>query len=166
MLIFTESTTSRQEQHDHLQGSTQLSASAQPARSILQAASVELPDFPGIRLNYFDRLDLANLIEARVDRHKPRVVYVHHTDDLNVGYHRSHEAVVTACRRTPGHPVQRRLSFEVSSSTEWQPTDLASAFLEPNWVKDISNQRQREREALETHASEMRPWNHVRSKSR
>ncbi len=54
------------------------------------------------------------------------------------------------------------LSFEVASSSEWQPPGSAPAFL-PNWFVDISNQWQRKREALLAYASEMRPWPHARS---
>ena len=58
--------------------------------------------------------------------------------------------------------MKRLLSFEVTSSTEWQPPDSASAF-QPNWFVDISPQWRRKREALEAYASEMRPWPHARS---
>ena len=72
------------------------------------------------------------------------------------------EAVVTACRPTPGQTVQRLLSYEVNSSSEWQPPGSAPAFL-PNWFVDISKQWQRKHEALIAYKSEMRPWPHSRS---
>ncbi len=89
-------------------------------------------------------------------------MYVHHAGDVNVDHRRLHEAVVTACRPTPGHPVRRILSFEVASSTEWQPPGSAPAF-QPNWFVDISAQWERKRRALEAYAGEMRPWPHARS---
>ena len=165
VLIVAEGATSRLQQRDRLQVGEELSSlaqSAQAAGSILGAAGVELFDLPDNRLDSIDRLDLIKLIEQRIDRHQPQVVYVHHAGDVNVDHRRLHEAVVTACRPTPGHPVRRLLSFEVASSSEWQPPGSAPAF-QPNWFVDISVQWQRKREALVAYASEMRSWPHARS---
>jgi LmbE family N-acetylglucosaminyl deacetylase len=165
VLIVAEGATSRQQQRDRNQASEELSALAQAAHtagSILGAAGVELLDLPDNRLDSLDRLDLIKHIEQRIDCHQPQVVYVHHAGDVNVDHRRLHEAVITACRPTPGHPVRRLLSFEVASSSEWQPPGSASAF-QPNWFVDISDQWQRKREALVAYASEMRPWPHARS---
>ncbi|MBM5784399.1 MAG: PIG-L family deacetylase [Cyanobacteria bacterium K_DeepCast_35m_m1_288] len=165
VLIVAEGATSRQQQRNRLEAGDELSAlgqAAQSAGSILGAAGVELLDFPDNRLDSLDRLDLIKRLEERIDRHQPQVVYVHHAGDVNVDHRRLHEAVVTACRPTPGHPVRRLLSFEVASSTEWQPPGSAPAF-QPNWFVDISDQWQRKREALLAYASEMHPWPHARS---
>ena len=165
VLIVAEGATSRQQQRDRESSAEELSALAHAARqagSILGAADVELLDLPDNRLDSLDRLDLIKLIEERIDRHQPQVVYVHHAGDVNIDHRRLHEAVVTACRPTPGQPVRRLLSFEVASSTEWQPPGSSPAF-QPNWFIDITTQWQRKRQALETYASEMRPWPHARS---
>ena len=165
VLIVAEGATSRQQQRDRNQASDELSALAQAAQqagAILGAQGVELLDLPDNRLDSLDRLDLIKQIEERISRHQPQVVYVHHAGDVNIDHRRLHEAVVTACRPTPGQPVRRLLSFEVASSTEWQPPGSAPAF-EPNWFVDISAKWLRKREALEAYASEMRPWPHARS---
>lgn len=165
VLIVAEGATSRQEQRDRLQADDELSAlvqAAQKAGSILGAAGVEILDLPDNRLDSLDRLDLIKRLEQRIDRHQPQVVYVHHAGDVNVDHRRLHEAVVTACRPTPNHPVRRLLSFEVASSSEWQPPGSGPAF-QPNWFVDISGQWRRKREALVAYASEMRPWPHARS---
>ena len=165
LLIVAEGATSRQQQRDRSQASVDLFAlalAAQRAASILGATGVELLDLPDNRLDSLDRLDLIKQIEERIERHQPQVVYVHHAGDVNVDHRRLHEAVVTACRPTPGHPVRRLLSYEVASSTEWQPPGSAPTF-QPNWFVDISAQWPRKREALAAYASEMRPWPHARS---
>ena len=165
VLIVAEGATSRQLQRDRLQAGDELSTlsqAAQTAGSILGAAGVELLDLPDNRLDSLDRLDLIKRIEQQIDQHQPQVFYVHHAGDVNVDHRRLHEAVVTACRPTPGHPVKRLLSFEVASSSEWQPPGSGPAF-QPNWFVDISAQWQRKREALVAYASEMRPWPHARS---
>ena len=165
VLIVAEGATSRQQQRDRNQASDELSALAQAAQkagAILGAKGVELLDLPDNRLDSLDRLDLIKQIEERIACHQPQVVYSHHAGDVNIDHRRLHEAVVTACRPTPGQPVLRLLSFEVASSTEWQPAGSAPAF-HPNWFVDISSQWPRKREALEAYASEMRPWPHARS---
>ena len=165
VLIVAEGATSRQQKRDRNQASDELSYLAQAAQRagvILGASGVELLDLPDNRLDSLDRLDLIKQIEERIARHQPQVVYVHHAGDVNIDHRRLHEAVVTACRPTPGQPVRRLLSFEVASSTEWQPPGSAPPF-QPNWFVDISSQWPRKREALEAYASEMRPWPHARS---
>jgi len=165
VLIVAEGATSRQQQRDRTQATLELSnlaKAAQRAGEILGAKGVELLDLPDNRLDSLDRLDLIKEIEMRLARHQPQVVYVHHAGDVNVDHRRLHEAVVTACRPTPGNTVQRLLSFEVASSTEWQAPGSAPAF-QPNWFVDISAQWARKRNALEAYNSEMRPWPHARS---
>ena len=165
VLIVAEGATSRSQHRDRLQVGDELSALAQAAQtagSILGAAGVELLDLPDNRLDSLERLDLIKRLEEHIDRHQPQVVYVHHAGDVNVDHRRLHEAVVTACRPTPGHPVRRLLSFEVASSSEWQPPGSAPTF-QPNWFVDISAQWPRKREALVAYSSEMRPWPHARS---
>lgn len=165
VLIVAEGSTSRQQERDRAQVQDELSAlakAAQTAGTILGAAGVDLLDLPDNRLDSLDRLDLIKRIEEYVERHQPECVYVHHAGDVNVDHRRLHEAVVTACRPTPGHFVRRLLSFEVVSSTEWQPSGSAPAF-QPTWFVDISDQWERKREALLSYSSEMREWPHARS---
>jgi LmbE family N-acetylglucosaminyl deacetylase len=165
VLIVAEGSTSRQQKRERAQVVDELSALAQAAQtagSILGAAGVELLDLPDNRLDSLDRLDLIKRIEECVERHQPECVYVHHAGDVNVDHRRLHEAVLTACRPMPGHVVKRLLSFEVVSSTEWQPPGSAPAF-QPNWFVDISDQWERKRQALVAYANEMRNWPHARS---
>ena len=135
---------------------------AEASRNILGASEVELLDLPDNRLDSLSRLDLIKPIEERIHSLLPEIVYVHHAGDVNVDHRRLHEAVVTACRPTPRQSVKRLLSYEVASSSEWQPPGSAPAF-QPNWFVEISDQWQRKREALLAYASEMRPWPHARS---
>jgi LmbE family N-acetylglucosaminyl deacetylase len=165
VLIVAEGATSRQQHRDRDQATEQLSGLAQAAQragTLLGAQGVELLDLPDNRLDSLDRLDLVKQIEERIARHQPQVVYVHHAGDVNVDHRRLHEAVVTACRPMPGQSVRRLLSFEVASSTEWQPPGSAPPF-QPNWFVDISAQWLRKRAALAVYASEMRAWPHARS---
>ena len=165
ILIVAEGATSRQPQRNRIQANEELSAleeAAKTAGSILGAEGVELLDLPDNRLDSIDRLDLIKQIEDRINQHQPQVIYVHHAGDVNVDHRRLHEAVITACRPTPGQPVRRILSYEVASSSEWQPPGSAPTFT-PNFFIDISSQWDRKREALLAYSSEMRAWPHSRS---
>lgn len=165
ILIVVEGATSRQTQRDRSQARQTLSELAQAAKSasqILGAEDVELMDLPDNRLDSLDRLDLIKVIEERIQRHQPQTVYVHHCGDVNVDHRRLHEAVITACRPIPGHSVCQLFSYEVASSTEWQPAGSAPGF-QPNWFVDISSQWSQKRQALEAYSSEMRAWPHARS---
>ncbi len=165
VLIVAEGATSRQGERNRSQAAEQLSRLAQAAETaaaILGATGVELLNLPDNRLDSLDRLDLIKRIEERTALHQPQVVYVHHAGDVNIDHRRLHEAVITACRPTPGQSVRQLLSYEVASSTEWQPPGSAPAF-QPNWFVDITAQWTRKRQALEAYAAEMRPWPHARS---
>ena len=137
-----------------------MAKAAQTAGSILGAPGVALLDLPGNRLDPLDRLDLIKRIEECVECHQPDCVYVCHAGDVNVVHRRLHEAVVTSCRPTSGHVFRRLFRFEVASSTEWQLPGSVPSVL-PNWFVDISDQRNRKREALVAYSSEMRDWPHA-----
>ena len=165
ILIVAEGATSRQQKRDRNQVDRELSdlrIAAQEAGIILGAARVELLDLPDNRLDSIDRLDLIKKIESYMDQYKPQVVYLHHAGDVNIDHRRLHEAVVTACRPTPKQTVRQMLSFETSSSSEWQPPGSAPAFL-PNLFVDTTDQLRRKQEALMRYGSEIRPWPHARS---
>ena len=165
VLIVAEGSTSRLYERDRSKVQDELSCLASATKlagTILGAAGVSFLELPDNRLDSLDRLDLIKRVEEYVDHFKPDCVYVHHAGDVNVDHRRLHEAVVTACRPTPGHVVKRLLSFEVPSSTEWQPPGSAPYF-QPNWFVDISHHWEQKREALLAYSSEMRDWPHARS---
>jgi len=89
-------------------------------------------------------------------------VVTHHGGDLNIDHRIIYESVITACRPQPGHVVKRLLTFEVVSSTEWQPSGSNSVF-QPNWFEDVSITIDRKIEALKEYEMEMRQWPHARS---
>lgn len=163
--ILAEGLTSRDASRDRATRKDELSElarAAQRANQVLGVSSLELHQFPDNRMDSIDRLDVIKFVESLVVRHKPDVVYTHHSGDVNVDHRRIHEAVITACRPIPGHSVQQIYFFEVASSTEWQAPGSAPAFV-PSCFIDISKTLGRKLEALKEYASEMRPWPHARS---
>ncbi len=138
-------------------------AAAQKACNILGVKSLSFGDFPDNRMDTIALLDITKAVESLIAEHQPDTVLTHHSGDLNIDHRRMHNAVATACRPQQGHPVKTLLSFEVSSSTEWQLTGSAPPFT-PNWFVDISTTLNRKMAALEAYAAELRDWPHPRSR--
>jgi N-acetylglucosamine malate deacetylase 1 len=138
-------------------------AAARRACEILGAASVRFDDLPDNRLDTVPLLDITQRIETLVGEHRPELLITHHAGDLNVDHRRVHQAAITACRPQRGHPVKTLLTFEVASSTEWQPPGSGAPFL-PNWFVDVSATIEQKLEALDAYAAELRGWPHPRSR--
>lgn len=137
-------------------------AAAKSAADILGAASVHFDDLPDNKLDTVPLLQITQRVEALIHKLRPERVVTHHIGDLNIDHRRVHQAVLTACRPQPGHPVRELLFFEVASSTEWQPPGSGAAF-QPNVFIDISETLDRKLAALQAYAQEMRAWPHSRS---
>lgn len=142
----------------------QLAEATQKANSCLGVNSSNLffEKFPDNQLDTVSRLEVTQAVEALVEKLKPERIYTHHAGDVNIDHRRIHEAVITACRPQPGHPVKSLLFFEVPSSTEWQPPGSATYFT-PNWYNDVTETLAISVKALEAYEKEMREWPHPRS---
>lgn len=164
-LVMAEGATSRDKSRDRESRKTDLThlaQAAQKAGDILGVASVRLLSYPDNRMDSVDLLDVVKSVEEQIEKIKPEAVVTHHSADLNIDHQVIHEAVMAACRPQPGHSVKRILSFEVSSSTEWQSPAFGNPFA-PNWFEDISETLELKIQALEAYESEMRDWPHARS---
>ena len=165
VVIIAEGVTSRDIKRERIKRGTELSTlakAAHTAKDILGVSSLILHGFPDNRMDSVDLLDVIKVIEQHINEYKPAIVYTHHAGDLNVDHRIVHEAVVTACRPAPSQLVKTLLFFEIPSSTEWQVSGSAIAFI-PNWFVDISDTLDMKMKALEAYQMEMRPWPHVRS---
>lgn len=140
----------------------ELHAATHRANELLGVDEVLLDGLPDNRLDSLDRLEVAQRIEAHVQRWRPSVVYTHHCGDVNLDHQIVHHAVVTASRPQPGHCVEMLLFFEVVSSTEWQPPGSGIPF-QPNWFVDITQTLERKLDAMNAYVDEMRSWPHPRS---
>jgi LmbE family N-acetylglucosaminyl deacetylase len=129
----------------------------------LGAAAPVFFSFPDNRLDSVPLLDIAQAIEGVVAATRPSIVYTHHGGDLNVDHRRVHQAVLTACRPQPGHPVDAIYAFEVPSATEWGGSGFGPAFAPTRFV-DIAPWLGRKTAALDVYAGELRDWPHPRSR--
>lgn len=137
-------------------------AAAKKSCDILGVESISFYELPDNRLDTIALLEIIQLIEGLIFQYMPTMVLTHHAGDLNIDHRRVYEATITACRPQKGCPVKRLLTFEVPSSTEWQPASSGLAFT-PNWFVDISATLQRKLAALNAYALEMHVSPHPRS---
>ena len=135
---------------------------AHAAGRVLGATQVRLDTMPDNRLDTVPLIEVAKRVEAVVTELQPSIVYTHHGGDLNIDHRIVHQAVMTACRPQPGHPVTSIRCFEVLSSTEWASEGIGVAF-RPTLFCDISAFLDKKLEALRCYDEEMRPFPHSRS---
>jgi LmbE family N-acetylglucosaminyl deacetylase len=135
---------------------------AHDACTRLGAEVVHVGSFPDNRLDTVALLDIVQVVEALVARHRPQLVMTHHLGDLNIDHRQVATAVLTACRPVIDHPVLTVLSFEVNSSTEWNHPDAQPGFV-PDMFVDITATLGAKLDALRSYSAEMRPWPHPRS---
>lgn len=165
LLILAEGVTSRRDSRDTTADAGRLedlAAAAREANHVLGVSSVTLLKLPDNRLDTLPLVDLVKIVEQQIAQLVPDTVYTHHWGDLNADHRLVHQAVLTACRPLPGHPVKRLLYFEVPSSTEWQAPAPGLSFM-PNWYLDVSATMPLKLQALERYRSEMHDWPHPRS---
>ncbi len=165
VVILAEGITSRSEKRDAKKYSkklVELRNVAHVANKILGVNSLFLHNFPDNRMDSVDLLDVVKVIEIFINKFKPSIIYTHHGGDLNVDHRITYQAVVTACRPIPKSCVKRILSFEIASSTEWQPPYFNNPFT-PNWFVDITKTLHLKLEALKVYKFEMREYPHSRS---
>ncbi len=139
----------------------ELNKCAEKANRILGVKKLVLKGFPDNEMDTVSQLEINREIEGLLKEFEPEIIYTHHASDVNVDHRRIFESVVVAARPQPGVGIERIMSFEVASSTEWQLASLRP--FEPNWFVDVSLTWEKKLKALECYESEMRPWPHARS---
>lgn len=133
---------------------------AERAMVVLGVTSSSHFDFPDNGLDSVALLDVVQAIEPVIANFKPNTIYTHFAHDLNIDHRICHQAVLTACRPQPSHPVRAIYEFEVASSTEWSFSEIA---FQPQHFVDISQHFDTKLRALSEYAEELRPPPHPRS---
>ena len=131
------------------------------AAKILGTSSTICLGFPDNKMDTLALLDIVQPLEKVLQSVQPEVVYTHHHGDLNIDHRLTFQAVMTACRPVPGSSVTDILTFEVLSSTEWQPPGQ-SLFI-ANLYVDIGVYLEIKEKAIGAYAFEMLPAPHSRS---
>lgn len=114
---------------------------------------------PCCRLDQVPMLDLVKQIEGHIDQWKPAKLFTHAPYDTNIDHRLTYMAVLAAARPKQNSQLRSIYSFEVLSSTEWNPLQ---PFI-PNMFVDVSSVLDKKIEALVAYGDEMRPAPHPRS---
>lgn len=140
-----------------------LRSQTEQAASIIGFSGIDRFDFPDNRMDMVSRSELALVLRQTVKNLRPTLVLTHHPGDYNWDHTRAFEAVMMAARVNPPkfNPAEIR-TFEVLSSTERAWQEPARAF-HPNLYVDISATIESKKRALQTYATEYRPYPHARS---
>lgn len=118
-------------------------------------------NFPDNQMDSIPLLSVVKVIEEVINLFQPSIVYSHFAHDLNIDHRITHQAVMTACRPIKGSSVQKILSFEVLSSTEWQSPSMIG--FQGQYIVDISRYWQQKEQALLCYQEELREFPHSRS---
>ncbi|TYL38938.1 hypothetical protein CV102_10565 [Natronococcus pandeyae] len=137
---------------------------AREACKVLGVSTVTIHDYWGNQLDDVALIDVVRDVESKLESFHPDVVYTHYYGDLNIDHELVARAVRTAARPDPDSSVDRILSFETPSATEWAMPTADTAF-QPTVFVDISEHLERKMEAIEIYGSEMRERPHPRNEA-
>ena len=105
------------------------------ALKILGINNIEFSNLPCGRLDQIPILEINKIIERALEDFGPDTVFTHSADDANSDHRVVYSSTIMATRPIAASPVERLLSYEVLSSTEWS---FASAF-EPNYFEELDS---------------------------
>lgn len=116
-------------------------------------------DYPTVQLDTIPQRKLNGAFGKIIKDIQPEILYIPHVGDLNRDHRLVFEAALVAAR--PIHStVQKILSYEVLSETEWgQPLGI---FI-PNFYVDVDAQFAKKISAMKAYRSELKKFPHPRS---
>ena len=79
---------------------------------------------------------LTNIIFQNLKKIKPDTVYTHYEYDLNIDHYQTFLSTYIACRPNKDFRINKLLSFEIPSSTDWGIGSNGRVF-KPNYFVDI-----------------------------
>ena len=166
VVFLAEGVTSRYQANEltapHVQRKSRLrNENAFKALEILSVSSEQIfiEQRPCCRLDQIPMLDLVKQIEGHIDQWKPTKLFTHAPYDTNIDHRLAYMAVLAAARPQQNSQLTSICSFEVLSSTEWNPLQ---PFI-PNMFVDVSSVLDKKIEALIAYGDEMRSPPHPRS---
>lgn len=132
------------------------------AAEVIGFEEIYFSNFPDNRFDSIDLLDIIKEIEKYIDEINPKIIYTHHSGDLNIDHQKTFKAVITACRPVEDYNVKEIYAFETPSSTEWNFSYGDNSF-NPNVFVDIGGTIDKKLKAMRCYQSEIRDYPHPRS---
>lgn len=151
---------------DRRPSDSNLEADMHRATEILGMAPPILGDFPNIRMNTVDHLDLVQFVEYAIVESQATHIFTSHPGDLNDDHRQTSLATQAAARLAQrGHqvPPLRGLHYmEILSSTDWAFRG-SDAFEADSFYEIGRDGLEAKKRALATYRDVMRPFPHPRS---
>jgi LmbE family N-acetylglucosaminyl deacetylase len=135
---------------------------AREACDFLGVESVSFYSFPDNEFDSVPLLEIVKTVEQEISENEPSVVYTHHYGDLNIDHELACRATVTATRPLKDSDVERVLSFETLSATEWSVPSSENEF-QPQHFVNVGEQLDRKLESLRVYEDELREPPHPRN---
>jgi len=164
VLFVGEGSTSRFEDTNSSEALEAIGVRERAARQALAELGVHNMTFlnmPCSRCDTVPMLDINKQIERAVYDYRPDEVWTHARDDVNIDHQIVFRSVLVATRPVSSrHTVQRVLSFEVLSSTEWSYCGGFS----PNYFESLSEEDlEAKKLAMKRYDSELKEFPFPRS---
>jgi len=125
-----------------------------------------LGEFPNIRMNTVDHIEIVKFVEQQIIKFQPNRIFTHHPSDLNDDHFHTAKACLPAARlfqrRTDIRPLDAIYFMEILSSTDWS-FPMEKKKFEPDTFIDISQTHEVKLQALSKYKDVMRPSPHPRS---
>jgi len=132
--------------------------------SLFQELGIPKPIFFNFPDNQMDKIPLLKIVkklEKIIKNYKPKTIFTHYSECLNIDHRRTFEAVITACRPLKNSSVKKILSFEIPSSTDWAL--FKGKNFQPNYFIDISKHLKKKIDYIKFYKDELRKYPHSRS---
>jgi len=132
------------------------------ASEILGIKKVYFLDYPAVKLDTIPQKELNDSIFRVMNEVQPEIVYIPHVGDVNRDHALVFNAAIVAVRPKPGFTINKTLSYEVLSETEWAAPLVQKAFI-PNVYVDISETLDTKIRAMSAYVMELYDFPHPRS---
>ncbi len=119
-------------------------------------------DFPAPKLDNVPNHKIADAIKKVLSSVKPSVVYLPHRGDIHVDHKAVYNATLVAARPTRGDYINKLLSYETLSETDWASPSAEDAFV-PTVYVDISSHIETKLKAMDCYRSQLKSPPHPRS---
>lgn len=126
-----------------------------------------LGNFPNIRMNTVDHIEIVQFIEKQIENFQPTRIFTHHPRDLNDDHTQISKACMVATRlfqrRADIKPIESLSLIEIPSSTDWAFDAVVAPFIANNFVEVGEDLIEKKIKALSFYKGVMRPYPHPRS---
>ncbi|MDA9838481.1 PIG-L family deacetylase [Candidatus Pelagibacter sp.] len=119
-------------------------------------------NYPDNQLDKISNLEIAQHIENAIKAIKPKIIFTHHNNDLNIDHRKISNATLTACRPTPQNTIKELYYFETISSSEWNFNTDVKTF-SPNKFVNIEKFINKKIKAIKFYKKELKAYPHPRS---